>query len=153
VGAPTTSKTRYRRPSSSAFVRRGRFEERRGRQPAAGIDGATIKAREEQLSRVFDRSWAQTMMRLASELMRARAEAGGASARLGIELLRLRFQDGLPIREIAAQWEMDAEAVHRTYARARAEFHTCLRMIVRDHAVRTEQDLDAECRRLLALLG
>ena len=131
-----------------------RFEERRGRLPdAASVDVQAIQARDDRLSQVFDRGWAHTMMRLTGELMQARSEAGGAAARLRIELLRLRFQKGLPIREIAAQWEMDPDAVHRAYARARDEFHTCLRLIVREHAVRTEEDLDAECRRLLAMLG
>ena len=57
------------------------------------------------------------------------------------------------MREIAAQWEMDPDTVHRSYATAREEFHACLRAVLRDHAVRTEADLNAECRRVLAMLG
>ena len=131
-----------------------KFESRHGRLPVAhGARPETVEADDQHLSKAFDCAWAQTMMRLAGELMDARAEASGAAARLRIELLRLRFEKGLPIREIAAQWEMDPEAVHRSYARAREEFHSCLRAIVRDHVVRTEDDLDAECRRILAMLG
>ena len=130
------------------------FEKGRARQPVTdAVEMHEAEAREPQLSKVFDSAWATTMMRMAGELMEARAEAAGAAARLRIELLRLRFQKGLPIREIAAQWEMDPDAVHRAYAAARDEFHTCLRTIVRDHAVRTDEDLDAECRRILAMLG
>lgn len=48
---------------------------------------------------------------------------------------------------------MDADAVHRAYARARDEFRACLRRVVAFHSVRTEAELDDECRRLLALLS
>ena len=130
------------------------IEKRRVRRPSNdSVEVQQAQAREPNLSRAFDKAWAQTMMRLAGELMEARAEAGGAAARLRIELLRLRFQKGLPVREIAAHWEMDLDAVHRAYAAARDEFHACLRSIVRDHAVRTDEDLDAECRRILTMLG
>ncbi len=53
-------------------------------------------------------------------------------------------------RPISLQWEMEADAVHRAYAKARKEFHSCLREAVSYHAVRTEADIDAECRRLFA---
>ena len=101
---------------------------------------------------VFDREWARTLMRLAGERMRAHAENGSAGARLRIELLRLRFTEGLPIREIATQWEVDPDAVHRAYGKAREEFRKCLRRIVAEHTVRTEVDLDAEVARVFELL-
>jgi len=133
-----------------------RFEERArkrlGRDQAAGsvIDG--IPAREPSLSILFDREWARTLMRLAGERMRGRAQNGSAGARLRIELLRLRFTEGLPIREIAAQWEVDPDAVHRAYAKAREEFKASLRRIVAEHTVRTEVDLDAEVNRVFEQL-
>ena len=130
------------------------FEKRRGRQRVADpVEVAQVTAREQAQSRAFDKAWALTMMRMAGELMEARAEADTGAARLRIELLRLRFQKGLPIREIAIRWEMDPDAVHRAYALARDEFHSCLRATVRDHAVRTDGDLDAECRRILVQMG
>ena len=79
---------------------------------------------------MFDRAWARTVRRLAGERMRAQAELGDAGARLRIELLHLRFAEGIPLRDIAAQWEMDPEAVHRSYGKARAEFRECLRRIL-----------------------
>ena len=130
------------------------FEKRRGRQRVADpVEVAQVTAREQAQSRAFDKAWALTMMRKAGELMEARAEADTGAARLRIELLRLRFQKGLPIREIAIRWEMDPDSVHRAYALARDEFHSCLRATVRDHAVRTDADLDVECRRILAQMG
>ena len=37
-------------------------------------------------------------------------------------LLRLRFEEGLPIREIARRWDSDAARVHKHYARAREAY-------------------------------
>ena len=114
---------------------------------------ATIASQDDHFSVVFDREWARTLMREAADLMRARARAHGPGARLRVELLRLRFAEDRSIREIAAEWDMDADAVHRAHAKAREEFHGCLRQLVSFHAVRTESDLDAECLRILGLLG
>lgn len=132
-----------------------RFEERAvRRQPlACGSVIDDVAAREPSLSAVFDREWAKTLMRLAGDRMRTASDRRGPGARLRVELLRLRFAEGLPIRDIAAQWEMDADAVHRAYAKAREEFRACLRAVVAEHAVRTGADLDREVERLLELLG
>jgi DNA-directed RNA polymerase specialized sigma24 family protein len=133
-----------------------RFEERAAkrlrRDQAAGsaIDG--IPARDPSLSIVFDREWARTLMRLAGERMQAAAAHGSAGARLRVELLELRFAQGRPIRAIAREWDVDADSVHRAYARAREEFRLCLRRVLAEHTVRTEVDLDAEVGRLFELL-
>lgn len=103
------------------------------------------------VSRLFDRSWAQSLMKEAAELMAQRATDDGA--RLRVELLRLRFGADLPVRDIAARWGTDPDAVHRAYARARDEFRLCLRQVVAFHSVRSEAELDDECRRLLAMLA
>jgi RNA polymerase sigma-70 factor (ECF subfamily) len=130
-----------------------RVEERaRERVPnAVGLD--EVRSRDEQLSQFFDREWAQMVMREAGGLMQARATASGAGARMRVELLRLRFAEDLPIRDIAAQWEMDADAVHRSYAKARDEFKSCLREVVSRLAVRGDDAIEAECRHLIGLLG
>lgn len=134
-----------------------RFEERARRRLATDREVGSaldnIRTREATLSHVFDREWARTLMRLAGDRMRSRAEAGGPGARLRVEVLRLRFAEGLPIREVAAQWDMEPEAVHRAYAKAREEFRACLERVVAEHAVRSEEDLEAEVARILALLG
>jgi RNA polymerase sigma-70 factor (ECF subfamily) len=133
----------------------GRFEERmrRRRDRDAGSTLDAIRRREPSLSQAFDAGWARAMMRMAGERMRARADSGDPGARLRLELLRLRFTEGLPIREIAARWEMAPESVHRVYAKARAEFRGCLERVVAEHAVRSESDLETEVARVLALLG
>ena len=80
-------------------------------------------------------------------------DADTADARQRVELLSQRFAQNLPIRTIAAQQRVDPDVVHRAYARAREEFHMCLREVVRFHAVRTEAEIDDECKRLFQMLG
>jgi RNA polymerase sigma-70 factor (ECF subfamily) len=129
-----------------------RFEERArsAHAPRLASGLGEVAGDDTRLSQLFDREWARTLMREARDLMQARADS--PEARQRVELLRRRFGQNLPIRAIAAEWGMDPALVHRAYARAREEFHACLREVVRFHAVRTESDLDAECRRLFQVL-
>jgi RNA polymerase sigma-70 factor (ECF subfamily) len=133
-----------------------RFEERaqkhRNRSLPTDSALADLPAREPSLSVLFDREWAMIMVRLARDLMGERAAKGSAAARARWELLRLRFAEGQPIRAIAAQWQVDPDALHQAYAKAREEFRSCLRAVVAAHAVRQEEDLEAEVARILALL-
>ena len=50
-------------------------------------------------SRLFDRTWAQAIMAEAGRLQRDRADERGAEAVQRVELLRLRFEENLPIRD------------------------------------------------------
>ena len=111
-----------------------------------------VEADEASLSKVFDRSWAEAVIGEAGELHEARArERGGDSAR-SVELLRLRFQQGMPIRDIARLWGEPAEQVHRAYARARAEFRAALRDVLGLHERCPDDQLERECNRVLELL-
>lgn len=133
-----------------------RFEERlikRARDRAAGSVVDQIRARDASLSKLFDQEWARTLLGFAGDRMRARAERGTPEARRRIELLRLRFTKGMPIREIAAHWQVDPDVLHRAYGKARGEFRVCLRQVVAEHTVRSEVDLDREVERVFALLG
>jgi hypothetical protein len=53
----------------------------------------------------------------------ATARSGDRAVRC-VELLRLRFQEGLPIRDIATRWNEDAAKLHHEFATARDESHT-----------------------------
>lgn len=133
-----------------------RFERQRGRrhEQLAGGESAFVDmpGRELALSQFFDRQWAQAMVDEARALVRAQADSGDPRAKLHAELLELRFGKGMPIRDIAAQWQMDADAVHRAYAKARERFRQCLRQVVQFHATGEGADLDAECQRVFELL-
>jgi RNA polymerase sigma factor (sigma-70 family) len=134
-----------------------RFEERRGRAREQGVPaGAELEelARHEaHLSRVFDRAWAEALVREAAARQEAAARVLGPEAVRRVELLRLRFQDGLPIREIARLWGTDAADLHHEYARARTEFYRELREVVAFHRSAGDGDLDRACADLLQLLA
>ena len=134
-----------------------RFEERardrRVRDEALGSAIDLIEGREPTLSRLFDREWARTMMRLAGERMRnAAREKGSDGARLRAELLRLRFGEGLPIREIAARWKVEPRSLHKAYEKARVEFRMCLSRVLAEHGAAGGGELDSEVKRILHLL-
>ncbi len=108
---------------------------------------------DDQLSRVFDRAWARTVMREAAERMAELAADQDADAVRRVDLLRLRFHEGLPIRDIAARWERDAVHVHRDYARARKEFKRALLEVMSFYHPGAAEDAERECAQLLALLA
>jgi RNA polymerase sigma-70 factor (ECF subfamily) len=120
---------------------------RRERQVGSGVDIEAVAAREEPLSKVFDRAWARTLLREAGELMARRARESSDGALRRVDLLRLRFVDDLPIREIARRWDEDPDRVHYHYKRAREEFKAALREVVRLHD--SGGPVDEECARLL----
>ncbi|MFN3244977.1 MAG: RNA polymerase sigma factor [Planctomycetota bacterium] len=95
----------------------------------------------------FERRWARAMIAEALQATVARHPEDRTA-----ELFELRFEQGLPIREIAGRWGCEAEELHRLYARARRRFGVCLRQVVAQHEACSEQQLDGECARLLALL-
>jgi DNA-directed RNA polymerase specialized sigma24 family protein len=100
---------------------------------------------------LFERSWAQAVMRQTKRMHRERALADGQAGQRRIELLERRFGSDEAIREIAAEWGVPAQDVHNAYRKARTEFYGCLREVVAFHAP-AGADLDAECRRLLSQL-
>ena len=80
--------------------------------------------------------------------------SAGSEAGRRVHLLRLRFHDGLPIRDIAERWGMDAAKLHHEYATAREEFRAALRAVVAfHHPDAPSSELDQRATDLLALLG
>ena len=130
-----------------------RFSRRRDLQPQTGFFNESPDEAEQRLSQVFDREWATTMMREAASRQRANGEVKGPDAVRRLDLLRLRFYEGRPIREIADLWGVDASEVHREYARARKEFRVALGEVVSYHMPGTPESIDSECARLLEMLG
>lgn len=133
-----------------------RYEERASKQR----DGAApsrfeldeVEAGDDPLSRVWDRAWAKTILRRAGERHKIVALADGKAGRRRIEILRLRFSEGLPVREIAKRLGEDAEKIHAEYRRARDEFKRALREEVAFHNPGAPRAIERECERLLGLL-
>jgi RNA polymerase sigma-70 factor (ECF subfamily) len=127
-----------------------RFESRPGRPPAPLPDVADDDASQ---SRLFDRSWAQAIMAEAAGLQRQRAAEGGPEAVRRVELLRLRFEEGLPIRAIAERWGADAAQLHHAYALARKEFRSALLAVLAFHQPGSPAELEREAGSLLRALA
>lgn len=121
-------------------------------QPPSGFDPGEIERREATLSRVFDREWARAVLREATELQTLRAKALGDAAVKRVELLRLRFGEELPIRDIAARWGAEAKDLYREYAIARQEFKASLFDVVSFHHPSTPGEVERECAELMTLL-
>lgn len=133
-----------------------RFEERaveRDRiRPEDSVWVAQIASDDAGQATVFDRCWANALVREATARFRVLAGQDGDAGRQRIELLERRFGDDEPIREIAARWNVPAQDLHNAYKKARKEFYRCLKQVVAFHRP-DATDLDGACRELLELLG
>jgi RNA polymerase sigma-70 factor (ECF subfamily) len=133
---------------------RAEATQRRGKEqlPPEGYDPRQVPADDTRLSRAFDRAWARSLMAEAAERHAEDAARAGEAARRRVELLRLRFHDGLPVRAIARRRGCDPDVVHRDYARARQEFRAALAAVVAFHHPGTPAEVERTCAELLALL-
>jgi RNA polymerase sigma factor (sigma-70 family) len=132
-----------------------RMEARHAKASRGGLGSDPDHHAEDSLTpdRTFLREWAGLLMEGASELMAERARILGTAAERRIEILRLRFEDNLPVRDIAPRVALSPELAHKQYALARKEFHAALREVVQYHGVREGAAIDEECHSLLELLG
>ncbi len=117
------------------------------------FDMGAVATDESTLSIQFDRAWARAMLRRAAQLQAKWAADSGEAAVRRVELLRLRFQEGLPIREIAARWSEDPAKLHHEYAKARKEFKMALFEVVSFHHPGSAEEVEDECGLLLEILG
>ncbi len=121
-------------PATSGFVRQGPRDS------------------EEGLSKVFDKSWALAMVREAGALMERRARSKDQQGQRRMKLLRMRFEEGLPIRDIAQLWGTEVRLLYREYQQARKEFRAALVDVLGNQMDGTPAEVEQECRALLALL-
>lgn len=112
-----------------------------------------IATDEASQSRLFDRAWAQAIMGEAAQLQRTRADERGRAAVQRVELLRLRFEENLPIRTIAERWGVDPAPLHHAYALAREEFKAALLEVVAFHQPGSLSELEEEAASLLKALS
>jgi RNA polymerase sigma factor (sigma-70 family) len=131
-----------------------RFEKRsaqiRKRRQTDTPDPDKIAESERGLSRVHDQAWVTDLLRDAARIQAQHAEHVGGDAVRRVELLRLRFQEDLPIREIASLWGVDAAGVHRQYERARQEFKAALLKVLAFQYPGTPADVEQRCMNLLS---
>jgi len=115
-----------------------RVEDRRARRKEKDA-GSGVRAADEQpdddsrLTEAFDRAWLMSLLDQTVLRQKEMARDKGEAASKRVELLRLRFNHDLPIREIARRWDVSPERLHREYATARREFMRALRDVLTFH--------------------
>jgi len=145
------------RPLLYAVVRNMalRIEHARARKLDAprseSFQGEGTPSSEDSLSRVFDRAWAESILREAADLQESLARDSGGGALRRLELLRLLFDQELSLPEVAARWGVDADSLHKEAARAKREFKEALRSVVAFHHPLAPEVVERECRELLTL--
>jgi len=124
------------------------------RSTAEEFDFDRVESDEADPQLAFDRAWATALLSEASVQQANNARQSGPAAEKRIELLRLRFREGLPIREIAKLWETDAARLHHEYAKARDEYSQALYEVVAFHRPEAlAAEIRRECLELLATLS
>lgn len=119
------------------------------RQTTSSVDLEAIAANEESFATLFDREWARAVLRDAAALHLSRAREQGPEAVRRHRLLSLRYGENMPIRDIAARWELDAAVLHREFPKSRDEFKQALIDVVRELQGGGPQAVETECAGLL----
>jgi len=89
----------------------------------------------------------------AAQLQQRRARDRGPEAVQRVELLRLRFEENLPLRTIAKRWGVPAAGLHHAYAKARQEFKAILLEVVAFHHPGSPAEVEQEAASLLTALS
>jgi hypothetical protein len=118
----------------------------------AAVDLVSPHEDEATHSKVLDRAWARALLREALQLQRSLAGDRGEREVARLELLRLRFEQDLPIRDIAAQWGQEPALVHREYLAARRDFRSALATVLRRHRLGADGDTDGGLSQLRAMI-
>ena len=127
--------------------------ERMRRVPQEELQGLDKIARDDAtLSRVFDRAWVAMITRSAWLLMASRIENEHAGPHR-IQILDLRFRDGLPSGEIAERLGLDTDYVYQQLRNAKRDFRSALVEVVgAHHPGATKEEVEARCAELTGLL-
>ena len=92
-------------------------------------------------------------MKEAGDRQAVRAEQTGPDAVRRVELLKLRFRDSLPIRDIADKWKVEAAHLHREYSKARKEFlHSLREVVFEQNDGVSAAEVDQQCVELIEML-
>jgi RNA polymerase sigma-70 factor (ECF subfamily) len=89
----------------------------------------------------------------AAQLQTRRARERGPEAVRRVELLRLRFEENLPIRVIAQSWGVPSAGLHHANALARQEFRAALLEVVAFHHPGSPAEVEQEAADLLQVLA
>jgi RNA polymerase sigma factor (sigma-70 family) len=125
---------------------------RRAQHEHSGFGLDDLERREASLSRTFDRAWVGMLTRRAWLLMASRIEAGTAG-RDRIQILDLRYQEGLSPAQIAERLHFEPDYVYQQLRNAKRDFRTALLEVVATyHPGATKEELEARCVELVGFL-
>lgn len=122
---------------------------RREHQAASDFDLGNINVNEESLGEAYDRAWATALVKLALARLKEASPGAGEQAARQVELLRLQFQEGLKIPEIARRWSEDVGRLYQQSYKACDGFLVKLKEVVAFHQPENQLTLERECARLL----
>jgi len=116
----------------------------------AGLDD--LARNEATLSRVFDRAWVGMVTRGAWLLMVQHLD-GTATGRDRVQILDLRFKDGLTPAEIAQRLGLETDYVYQQLRNSKRDFRTALLEVVGSyHPGASKDEVEARCLDLVGLL-
>jgi RNA polymerase sigma factor (sigma-70 family) len=126
----------------------------RRRETQAAHSGVFEQADDEgSLSHVFDKAWAEVVVREARSLLQRRAMMRGGTAALRARALELRYQGGLPPREIAPHLGLEVKQVYRLLEDGQVDFQEALiDVMAAQVATTSREELERKCSDLLLLL-
>ncbi len=125
----------------------------RERTAPSSMELGNVEKSEATLSRVFDRAWAESIVCEAAAVQASEAKEKGQNALRRVELMRLRFTEGKPIRDIARLWHVDPNKLHRQYELARKEYREALWKVVRFHHPDSPENVRRAFSEVLTTLG
>jgi RNA polymerase sigma-70 factor (ECF subfamily) len=154
-----TRRSREFRPFLLGVVRNValRFEDARAKRVDAPrsetFQGDALPIDEDSLSRVFDRAWAEAILREAAARQEVSARTGGRESLRRVELLRQVFQEGRSIADVAREWGVGVDSLYHEYGRAQSDFLRALRDVVAFHHPDSPELVTRECEELAKLFA
>ncbi|MCY2966996.1 MAG: sigma-70 family RNA polymerase sigma factor [Planctomycetota bacterium] len=103
-------------------------------------------------SAYFDQAWALMIVRETRQRLKESAN-NNPDAERRVEVLRLYFDDKLPIQEIALILGETPKQISRDKEKVLVEFHKLLRKVVEIHLPGTPGEVERECRALMECLA
>lgn len=135
-----------------ALMTERKLARRKDGPAAGGLDLDALPDAEDTLSRVFDRAWAEAVVRQARGRMAERAARSPAAQRR-LQALTMRFEQGQAPRHIAEAFDVPVERVYEILREARAEFRVSLvELMASYHPTCTQAEVESLCVDLLGSL-
>ncbi|MHC5065294.1 MAG: RNA polymerase sigma factor [Planctomycetota bacterium] len=134
-----------------------RIERREGgnreRQATSHFDLDEIARAEPTASEVFDRAWIEMLIQQAMDRLAARGVERWTHPIDRVALLQLRYDEGLPPREIAARQDLEVKSVYRALEQVRQEFaEEILQVLAFHNPAPSRSALEQRCIELLQSL-